>query len=128
MDRQILCSLRLAQRKRHTVCLDPWLTCHRPGGSDARGLNARGDNDACVSPVLSPHEAARHPHAQARASFAEVGEVVQPTPGPRFSLTPGAIHRSPVPPGTEETAATLERWGIEAGRLSSLRESGAVAS
>jgi len=86
------------------------------------------NTDACVSPVLSPLEAARHPHAQARASFAEVGDVVQPTPGPRFSLTPGAIHRPPVPPGTEETAATLERWGIEADRLSSLRESGAVAS
>jgi len=86
------------------------------------------NTDACVSPVLSPLEAARHPHAQARASFAEVGDVVQPTPGPRFSLTPGAIHSTPVPPAAGDTAAVLERWGIDASRVASLRESGAVAS
>ncbi|GLY04305.1 CaiB/BaiF CoA-transferase family protein [Actinoplanes sp. NBRC 101535] len=44
--------------------------------------------DACVSPVLSPTEAPRHPHNVARGTFVDVGGVVQPGPGPRFSRTP----------------------------------------
>lgn len=45
--------------------------------------------DACVTPVLTPAEAAYHPHAVARASFVDVDGVVQPGPAPRFSRTPG---------------------------------------
>jgi alpha-methylacyl-CoA racemase len=84
------------------------------------------NTDACVSPVLSPLEAARHSHAQARTSFASVEDVVQPTPGPRFSRTPGAIHSAPVPPGADGEAA-LERWGIDRERFAALRASGAIA-
>jgi alpha-methylacyl-CoA racemase len=82
--------------------------------------------DACVTPVLSPLEASQHPHAQARASFANVEQVVQPTPGPRFSRTPGAIQSSPVPPGADSDAA-LARWGIDRDRCAALRASGAIA-
>jgi alpha-methylacyl-CoA racemase len=55
--------------------------------------------DACVTPVLSPDEAAEHPQAQARGMFGRPGGVLQPMPAPRFSRTPGAI-ASP-PPATE---------------------------
>lgn len=45
-------------------------------------------SDACLTPVLSPWEAPTHPHHVARGSFVQVGDVVQPAPGPRFSRTP----------------------------------------
>ncbi|WP_254557955.1 CoA transferase, partial [Salmonella enterica] len=41
--------------------------------------------DACVTPVLSPDEAAEHPQAQARGMFGRPGGVLQPMPAPRFS-------------------------------------------
>src|SRR4051794_13049416 len=44
--------------------------------------------DACVAPVLDPIEATEHPHAKARAAFAEVDGLPQPAPAPRFSQTP----------------------------------------
>jgi alpha-methylacyl-CoA racemase len=45
--------------------------------------------DACVTPVLTPEEAARHPHIAARATLVEIDGVVQAAPAPRFSRTPG---------------------------------------
>lgn len=45
-------------------------------------------SDACVSPVLDLHEAARHPHLAARRSFVELDGLTQPAPAPRFSGTP----------------------------------------
>ena len=41
--------------------------------------------DVCFAPVLSMAEALEHPHNVARATFVEVGGVVQPAPAPRFS-------------------------------------------
>lgn len=55
--------------------------------------------DACVTPVLSPDEAAVHPHAQARGMFGRPGDLLQPMPAPRFSRTPGAVA---CPPPAEE--------------------------
>lgn len=51
--------------------------------------------DACVAPVLSLREAQHHPHLKARATFVEVGGVVQPAPAPRFSRTPSAQPSEP---------------------------------
>jgi alpha-methylacyl-CoA racemase len=82
--------------------------------------------DACVSPVLAPLEAASHPHARSRASFTEVGGVVQPAPGPRFSRTPASITRPPARPGSD-TDAALATWGIDAARLEALRAAGAIS-
>ncbi|MFI0369027.1 CaiB/BaiF CoA transferase family protein [Actinomadura sp. 1N219] len=53
--------------------------------------------DACVTPVLTYAEAARHPHLTARSTFVEVGGVVQAAPAPRFSRTPAGAPRSPTP-------------------------------
>ncbi|GLZ15953.1 CoA transferase [Actinomadura sp. NBRC 104425] len=44
--------------------------------------------DACVTPVLTPEEATRHPHAVARQGFVEVDGVLQPAPAPRFPARP----------------------------------------
>jgi alpha-methylacyl-CoA racemase len=80
--------------------------------------------DACVSPVLSPLEAARHPHNVARGTF--VGdEVVQPGPAPRFSATPGAVSAAPRTPGSG-TRTALVSWGIDAERVERLRAEGAL--
>lgn len=40
--------------------------------------------DACVAPVLSPVEAAKEPHVQARQIWQTLGGVMQPAPAPRF--------------------------------------------
>ena len=42
-------------------------------------------SDACVMPVLTMHEAARHPHMAARGVFMEHEGMVVPAPAPRFS-------------------------------------------
>lgn len=43
--------------------------------------------DACFAPVLTLSEAAHYPHMAARAVYASVDGVVQPSPAPRFSVT-----------------------------------------
>lgn len=62
--------------------------------------------DACVTPVLSIVEAARHPHNAARGTFVEQG-VVQAAPAPRFDGTPAD-------PAAEAAALSLDearnRW------------------
>ncbi|MFA3877811.1 CaiB/BaiF CoA transferase family protein [Streptomyces sp. MMCC 100] len=54
--------------------------------------------DACVTPVLSFDEAAEDPHNRARGTFQRVGDVLHPSPAPRFSRTPG---RRPAAPSAE---------------------------
>jgi len=46
------------------------------------------DRDACVAPVLSPDEAAAHPHLSARGTYLDVDGIRHPAPTPRFSRTP----------------------------------------
>jgi alpha-methylacyl-CoA racemase len=62
-------------------------------------------SDACVSPVLTPEEAAAHPQLGGRGALREVDGLLQPAPAPRFSRTPGTI------PGTRPTGlALLADW------------------
>ena len=84
---------------------------------------AFADVDACVTPVLSPREAARHPYNTERQVFG-VDDVVQPQPAPRFSRTPGAIVRPPGAAGSG-TREGLASWGIDDERQVALREAGA---
>jgi alpha-methylacyl-CoA racemase len=81
--------------------------------------------DACVTPVLSPTEAAEDPHARSRGSFTHAGGVLQPAPTPRFSRTPGALSRLPPMPGAD-TDQALAAWGLSAERLAALRAAGAI--
>ncbi len=82
--------------------------------------------DVCFAPVLSMAEAPEHPHAKARNAFVEVAGVVQPAPAPRFSRTAGEISR-PAPHAGQHTDELLAELGIDADRIASLRESGAIA-
>ncbi|PWI41934.1 CaiB/BaiF CoA-transferase family protein [Streptomyces sp. ICBB 8177] len=67
--------------------------------------------DACVAPVLSLREAARHPHLAARGTFTEVAGETQPAPAPRLSATPGTLRRPPAPPGAH-TAEVARDWDL----------------
>jgi len=80
--------------------------------------------DACVTPVLSPREAARHPNNTERSVFTLDGDRAEPNPAPRFSRTTSQPSR----PATKAGAGTregLRAWGISEERLEQLRESGA---
>jgi crotonobetainyl-CoA:carnitine CoA-transferase CaiB-like acyl-CoA transferase len=82
-------------------------------------------SDACVSPVLSFGEAARHPHLQARGTFVEIDGIVQAGPAPRFSRT---VPTTPTPPRAitpANTDAALSAW-LSAARIASLRADGLV--
>jgi alpha-methylacyl-CoA racemase len=83
--------------------------------------------EACVAPVLSPLEAARHPHNRARRTFVEVAGVSQPAPAPRFSRTPSEISSPPEHAG-RSTASALERWGVPAERIAALAQAGAIGA
>ncbi len=77
--------------------------------------------DACVTPVLSPREAAGHPHNTQRDVFA-LAPVIQPQPAPRFSRTPGSIVNGAA---AHESSDGLRPWGLSEERIESLRSRGA---
>ncbi|MDH4170524.1 MAG: CoA transferase [Acidimicrobiia bacterium] len=83
-------------------------------------------SDVCFAPVLSPDEAARHPHNVERSTFVDVAGVVQPAPAPRFSRTEAEIQRPPAHAG-QHTDDVLTDWGFAEDRIAELRQSGAVA-
>jgi alpha-methylacyl-CoA racemase len=80
-------------------------------------------SDACVAPVLTFAEAARHPHFAARSSHVTVGTVTQPAPAPRFSRTPGAVRRPPPERGARGREALAE-WGFADDEIERLRALG----
>lgn len=82
-------------------------------------------SDACFTPVLTPSEAARHPHNVARGTFIEVDGIVQPGPAPRFSRTEGRVQSPPARPG-EHTEVALADWGFTPGEIGALRRHGAI--
>jgi alpha-methylacyl-CoA racemase len=78
-------------------------------------------SDACVTPVLSPAEAAAHPVNRARAMHGGTADARQPAPAPRLSRTPASLHRAAALPG-EDGAAALADWGVDADRIAQLRD------
>jgi alpha-methylacyl-CoA racemase len=82
--------------------------------------------DVCFAPVLSMAEAVEHPHNQARGVFETREGVVQPTPAPRFSRTPGAIG-APPPNAGSQTDEALGDWGFSESEIAELRSGGSVA-
>jgi alpha-methylacyl-CoA racemase len=68
--------------------------------------------DACVAPVLTLAEAARHPHLAERGSLVEVDGVIQGAPAPRFSRTPAGLSTTPRATPGADTREALTAWGI----------------
>jgi alpha-methylacyl-CoA racemase len=81
--------------------------------------------DACVAPVLGVAEAARHPHAAARAAFVDVGGVTQPAPAPRFSRSAAEVPAPPPRPGAD-TDSVLAGLGLGPDEVAALRARGVV--
>lgn len=84
-------------------------------------------SDACVAPVLSFDEAARHPQALARASYIDVDGVQQPAPAPRFGRTPARRPR-PAPHAGQDTVAVLLQAGLSGSEIEQLLADGAASS
>jgi alpha-methylacyl-CoA racemase len=82
------------------------------------------ETDACVAPVLTMGEAPAHPHAVARAAFADVEGVPQPAPAPRFGRTPLAPPTAAVE--GQDAVAVLADWDVAADEVERLRAAGAV--
>jgi alpha-methylacyl-CoA racemase len=81
--------------------------------------------DACVSPVLTPEEAAIHPQALARASFRTVFDVAHPAAAPRYSRS--TLTTLDAPPDTgQHTVQVLQEFGFSAAEIESLRSSSAI--
>ena len=68
-------------------------------------------SEACVEPVLSLHEAAADPHLVARGTYVTGDGIIEPSPAPRFSRTPGQLSGPPPVPGQHTTEALTE-WGL----------------
>ncbi len=81
--------------------------------------------DACVTPVLSLGEAPTHPHNRQRATFVDVGGVVEPAPAPRFSRTPPVVP-SPAPEPGAHATESLRHWGLAQSEIDLLIEDGVV--
>ena len=69
-------------------------------------------SEACVEPVLSLTEAARDPHLVARRTYVTADGMIQPSPSPRFSRTPGQLPGPPPGPG-QHTIQALAEWGLD---------------
>jgi alpha-methylacyl-CoA racemase len=83
--------------------------------------------DACVTPVLSPAEAALHPHLAARRTYVEADGVLAPAPAPRFDRTPGQAGRQ-MPASGSDTRAVLREAGYDDARIDDLIGAGVVAT
>jgi alpha-methylacyl-CoA racemase len=84
--------------------------------------------DACVAPVLSAIEAAKHPHNVARGSFAPTPEhpgLFEPSPAPQLSRTPGHRPRMKPKPGFH-TVAVLDELGLSSAQVARLMRDGHV--
>ena len=83
-------------------------------------------HDACVTPVLSLGEAARHPHNAARGTYAvdETG-AIQPGVAPRFLGTPPPAPGPARPVGADTDSILAER-GVDDATLAELRGRGVV--
>ena len=82
--------------------------------------------DACLTPVLTPEEAAGHPHNVARGTFVSLDGHRQPAPAPRFARTPPATPTAPHEPRAD-TAEVLADLGYSPDDIERLRADGVIA-
>jgi alpha-methylacyl-CoA racemase len=83
-------------------------------------------SDACYAPVLTMREAADDEHIKARNTIITRNGIPQPAPAPRFSRTAPEVERD-APWAGQHTDEALGDWGVGAGEIEKLRESGAIA-
>jgi alpha-methylacyl-CoA racemase len=74
-------------------------------------------HEACFAPVLSFEEATLHQHNVARGAFVRAGDVVQPAPAPRYSVS-GTV--PPRMPGEPEGRAILAEAGFDESDIAAL--------
>ena len=84
------------------------------------------DSDACVTPVLTPEEAATHPHALARGSFRNSWGVLHPAPAPRLSRSTSPP-LTPPPRTGEHSDEVLRSFDFSVDEIGALRACGALA-
>jgi alpha-methylacyl-CoA racemase len=84
------------------------------------------DTDACVTPVLTPEEAAQHPHSVARGAFRTSYGVLHPSGAPRLSRSRAPLPEPP-PRAGEHSDTVLASCGFSAGEISALRACRALA-
>ena len=65
------------------------------------------------------------PTTAARATFVDVGGVVEPAPAPRFSRTPAPAPSPPPGPGVHATEA-LVQWGLTQSEIDVLVNDGVI--
>jgi alpha-methylacyl-CoA racemase len=82
--------------------------------------------DACLTPVLTPEEAAGHPHNVARGTFVDLDGHRQPGPAPKFDRTPASTPEAPHEPRSD-TTAVLRSLGYSAEDIDQLRADGVIA-
>jgi alpha-methylacyl-CoA racemase len=82
-------------------------------------------SDACVTPVLSPVEAAEHEHNRARTSFTETAGVSRPGAAPRFSRS--TLEKPSDPPRAGgQSEALLAEFGFGSDEIAALRSAKAL--
>jgi alpha-methylacyl-CoA racemase len=81
--------------------------------------------DACLAPVLTIDEAPAHAQMQSREVYASFDGVRHPSPAPRFSRTPSALH-TPAPAPGRDSRQALADWGISSDQVAALEVAGAM--
>lgn len=75
--------------------------------------------DACFAPVLTPSEAARHPHLAERHTYTSANGMLQANAAPRFSRTPSGTPRA-IPAHGEHTREVLASLGLPNEQITAL--------
>lgn len=83
--------------------------------------------DICFAPVLSLSEVADHPHNKARATFAELEGILQPTPAPRYSRSTVSLTHASRMAG-EDSRVVLAQYGYAEDRIDKLIEDGVIGT
>lgn len=78
--------------------------------------------DACVTPVISTEEAARHPHNIERKAFMKGEGGHDPSPAPKLSRTPAIDYVRSRPAMGQHTLEVLTEYGFSSEDIKSLLE------
>ncbi len=89
-------------------------------------VEAAAGRDACLAPVLDIEEAAQHPQALTRRTYAHFDGVRHPNPAPRFGRTPASLRR-PAPSAGQHSREVLREWGVSDAEIASLAAANAIA-